>query len=241
MFACSRRDSGSARNPKPLTQPSCPEPSCTGRHNSPKSGMRAFLMLRILLLITTQIQKCSFRKLLSACSGRAAVLDAGGKQTGTQHSTEAISSPDPAVQRRVGEDRGAEGAAVAQKGPRPQGGGNPSVSCKNHLGTSRNSPKDPPDKGAEGTKVCRGEKILKIPNPCKGLSVTIPRPRAAVCPRVKPAGGGLAHQGPHSAPLSGAADVWQVTSASWALVSGSRNKAHHKGCAQGVSITLICS
>lgn len=121
-----------------------------------------------------------------------------------------------------------EGAAVAQRGPQPQGGGDPSVSSKNHLRTIRNSPKGPPDKGAEGTKVCKGEKVLEIPDPCKDTAL---RARAAVRPRVKPAGRALAPQ-VHTPLHSRAEDVWQVTSASWALVGGSRNNSHHKACSR---------
>ena len=51
------------------------------------------------------------------------MLDAGGKQTGTQHSTEAISSPDPAVQRRAGEEMGGRRCCSSTEGPPAPGRG----------------------------------------------------------------------------------------------------------------------
>ena len=65
---------------------------------------------------------------------------------------------------------------------------------KNHLRTNRNSPSEgSSSQRSRRYKRLQGREGSRNPDPCKGLLVTVPRARAAVCPKVKPAAGGLAH------------------------------------------------
>ena len=90
--------------------------------------------------------------------------------------------------------------------------------------------KGTPGKGTEGTKVCRGEKVLEIPGTCKGLLVTVLPKRDGV-PQAQ------ASPGDSDCPGSGLSSTlrsrgrWQVPRASGPWVSGSQNNAHHKGWA----------
>lgn len=77
-------------------------------------------------------------------------------------------------------------------------------------------------------QVCRREKVLEIPDTSGGLLVTVPRPREAVCQRLKPADGGSDCQ-VHSSSALGSYGPQVLPQA---LVSGGGNNAGHKGCAQ---------
>lgn len=175
-----RRDSGSARHPEPLAHPSYLKAGFTGRHNPQSQARSPFFDVKKFTANHTQIQKCSFSKLLSVYSGGTAMLGARGTQMGTQGGPEALSPPYLAVQGRE--------SRASTKGLPAPGRGCSKCSLQESLEDQQKSTKQRV-LGAKEQKVqmsARQRRFLKSQMLArKGLLVTVPRARAAVCPKVR--------------------------------------------------------